>query len=170
MRLNQNMDLNAQENGLCLEDPLEELRNLFRSYWRCITRKDLEEANEIWEKKVLVKLNSISQSCPEISRNSLQTVLFEEKRRLQDHELLVDAIFEKMAHHLNPVSLNPNEAANVHSTGSQTEGSKMTNPPSNDYINDSVRKPDVPEELPVNGLDLTAMIDSMLEGEKLLNR
>lgn len=163
------MDFNAQKNGLHLEDPLEELRNLFRDYWHCMAREDLEQASDIWKIKVPNGLESISQSHPEISREHLQTVFFEEKRRLQDHHLLADTIFEKMANYLNQIPSNPNEVIQDHSKTTRGASSE-SEPVRNDRIENQSQKPNTSKSPSIAGLDLTAMIDSMLEDERLLKQ
>ena len=153
----------AQKDGLCLEDPLEKLRSFFRMYWLCIAKGDLEKANDVWEKSVSAELELIYQSHPEISQEGVQIVLFEEKHRVHDHTYLVESIVEKLAVHLNDLSANRptlpfkeiSQEKSIDTSKAKSHQTKASN----------ASKETAPFEL-----DLTAMIDSMLEEEEMLNR
>ena len=158
-----------QRNGLYLEDPLEKLRGFFRMYWQCISETELTQANDLWEKNVSVELESIYQSHPDISRESIQAVLFEEKRRLQDHTFLVESLVTELTNYLNQKLLPLNESSADHSL----MPSETTNQKRESFAaktNDKVQTSNISKSLTPPGLDLTSMIDSMIEGEKLLNR
>lgn len=164
------MDLSGQKNGLNIEDPLERLRDLFRSYLLCVTKDELGQAGDIWENKVPIEMESIGRSCPEISLKTVQSLFFEEKRRLQDHDFLVDAISEKITQHLNQMPLNRSiKASEIHAAMPHLKKSNSTdmqdNPPTS-----SNKEADTSKELSGAGFDLTSMIDSMLEGERAYDR
>lgn len=156
------MDLSGQKNGLNIEDPLERLRDLFRSYLLCVTKDELDQASELWENKVPAEMESISRFSPEISRETVQSLFFEEKRRLQDHDFLINAISEKITQNLN-------NASEIHAAMPNLQKSNSTdiqnNPPKS-----STQEADTSKELSGAGFDLTSMIDSMLEGERASNR
>lgn len=163
------MDSTAQRNGLNLEDPLENLREFFRNYWRFILKKETEKAHDVWEKTISAELESIYQFYPDISRENIQSVLFEEKRRLQDHNFLVETIVEKFATHLNQTPLSTNAPPTAKQSishlknGLRADDSKILK-------NNSKHSPNTSKESSTTGLDLTAMIDSMIEDEKFSKR
>jgi len=163
------MDATTQKNGLYLEDPLEKLRGFFRTYWQCISKNELIQAQDIWDKTIVVELESMEQLHPDISRESIQTVLFEEKRRLQDYTFLVNSIVEKLAAHLDQKLLNLNESpadrAFMPSTTTHRKEGSFTAKATN-----TIQTSNTSKSFTTHGLDLTSMIDSMIEDEKLLNR
>ena len=116
-----------------------------------------------------VELESIYQSRPDISRESIQTVLFEEKRRLQDHTSLVESVVERLTTYLNQKPLPLNES----SADRSLMPSGTTNQKRESFAaktNGKVQTSNTSKGVTSPGLDLTSMIDSMIEGEKLLNR
>ena len=156
----------TQRNGLLLEDPLEKLRGLFRTYWQYISNTELTQAHDFWEQNVSVELETIYQSRPDISRESIQSVLFEEKRRLQDHTSLVESVAEKLANYLDQKSLD----IDVSSTNRSFMPSQAVNQKRESFsakANNRVQASSTSKSLTTPESDLASMLDSMIEGEKL---
>ena len=160
------MSEHEQKDGLYLEDPLERLRTVFREYWQFIVHNQLEKAEAFWEKEISIELNKFYEMFPEVPLESVQAILFEEKRMLQDQKALVDAISHKLSVEVLPQQFKRLSAQIQQpvSSFSDQKKSKRTESKSTAKASGGASKNNRGKSS--TGFDLTAMIDTMLDEEK----
>lgn len=156
-------------NRLSIDDPLDTLRTLFRDFWSLRQQAKWEEANTLWEIEVPVEIENLRQSHPDVSENRIQTLLFEEKRRYEDLQYLADKISNHLDRNLTKTTETQRAESPARSEKHNTQQRhKQVAPQMHDQRVSSTHHH--PQKTNTPGLDLAAMIDSMLEEDKALNR
>lgn len=145
----------AVTNGIYFEEPLENLRALFRRYWILACQERDEAAKELWECEVAVEVESVRQYQTNVTDQDIQTLFFQEKRRIQDLNFLSDEISKKLAERGdNRIAVNGAELSSRNHGLRHKEAISQREKP----------KVEIPKS--AGELDLTGMIDAMLDEQR----
>jgi len=154
------MQSNSSINGIFFDEPLEKLRLLFRQYWVLALEQRETEAKQLWEREVVIEIESVRQYQTNVEDPDIQTLFFEEKRRVQDLTFIAEHIVQKLkgSDALRPVD------GSAPVSGLRTRNQAQQENASSDDQRAASTKPaatNAPGEL-----DIASMIDSMLEEQR----
>lgn len=153
---------------LNLNDPLEAVRSEFRKLWSI---REASEAEAFLKRIFMESVQPLLETNPSWDQDFFQGILFEEKRRLEDIELISSRVCDRLR--LGAFS-NPADLAIADLKGSK-ELSHSSSHESKDRIEidckeeaklSAVPLVSVSEGRSSGGLDLAGMIDHMLEEER----
>ena len=130
------------------------LRRLFFDFWWMYYEQTEDQAMKFWESQVAIEIENLRNNCNDDlagTNSMLQSMLLEEKRRVANLHRLT----EKIVQRLSPI---------VQSVQPKALGAAV----SVDYA--LPKSAAVTAQLRSGGLDLAALIDNMLEDDRMSSR
>lgn len=145
-------------NGIIFEEPLEQLRSLFRRYWILAYDEQQQAARDLWESEVAVEVESVRHYKAGIIDQDIQTLFYEEKRRVQDLHFLAEEIATKLK-----LSRGQQDEAKMVIPEAVTHSHSRRD---NDIVSSREQGPRAGTAKSTGDLDLTSMIDAMLDEQR----